>query len=101
MNKYNAMRTEIDGIVFHSKREASRYAELKLLQQAGTIDGLKLQVNMPVKINGKHICRYMADFHYTEGGKLVVEDVKGYRTPVYKLKKKMVEAFYDCKILET
>lgn len=87
-NKYNAKKTIVDGISFDSAKEAKRYGELKILQRAGKISDLKLQekfVLIPAqRINGKIVereCSYIADFTYTENGRKVVEDVKGYRDP--------------------
>lgn len=99
-SKYKAVRTTIDGITFASQREANRYAELKLLVKAKTISDLRMQYAYIIAINGVHICNYIADFRYIENGQVVVEDAKGVRTPVYKLKKKLVEAAYNVKILE-
>jgi hypothetical protein len=52
-------------------------------------------------LNGVKICSYSADFRYQDGLELVVEDVKGYKTPVYNLKKKMMKAFHSIEIFET
>lgn len=100
MNKYNARKTKIDGITFDSKREASRYSELKLLEKAGEIKDLKLQVPFELqpkyrRRNGQIVraIKYVADFVYTDTktDEQVIEDVKGMRTEVYKLKKKLFE----------
>lgn len=107
-SKYNAVPTVIDGIRFASKAEAKRYGELKLLQSAGLIFGLELQPKFPIEINGSKICTYIADFKYfrktsqdqAAGSDEITEDVKGMLTPVYKLKKKMVEAQYNITITE-
>lgn len=101
MNKYKAIRTKVDGITFDSKKEAKRYSELKLLERAGQIKNLDLQPKFDLIINGFRIGFYKADFYYIENGKDVVEDVKGVRTPIYKLKKKMIKAIYDIDIFET
>jgi hypothetical protein len=95
-HKYRAKAMTIDGIRFDSKKEAKRYIELKMLEKAGKIKELKLQ---PVFLlqegfhrNGKAIRQitYRADFEYIdEKGQKVVEDVKGFKTDVYKLKKKL------------
>lgn len=91
----------MDGIKFRSKKEAGRYEELKILQRLGLIGpGLLLQVSHRVVINGVHVCTYVSDFEYTENGKLVVEDVKGCRTPYYKLKKKLMWAVNGIRIKE-
>ena len=102
MTKYRAKPTVIDNIRFASKKEAQRYSELKLLEKAGAICRLELQPSFDVKLNNRHICVYRADFTYWDESKgdLVIEDVKGVRTPVYKLKKKLVEAQYGIKIQE-
>jgi len=103
MTKYRAIRTTVDGITFDSKREANRYSELKMMEKAGIINSLKLQPEFKCQIDGKKICTYKADFEYLmvdeEGpqgqiGYYIVEDVKGFKTPVYKLKKKLVEALF-------
>ena len=102
MTKYKAVPTYIDGIRFASKKEAGRYCELKLLEKAGAISDLELQTKFPIILNNGKICTYKADFSYVQllGSKRIVEDVKGFRTPVYKLKKKLVEALYKIKIIE-
>ncbi len=104
-NKYNAVKTVVDGITFDSKKEAKRYAELKLLEKAGEISGLLLQPPFKIEINGVKICTYIADFQYVshfkhEDDKFVVEDVKGVKTAIYRLKKKLVKAVYDIDIVE-
>jgi hypothetical protein len=93
-NKYRAVKTEVDGIMFDSKREAARYMELVLLERAGEISRLELQPKYDCVVNGKKICTYKADFRYFNANGSVVEDVKGMKTPVYRLKKKLVEALY-------
>lgn len=99
-SKYGNKKVEIHGRVFHSKAEAARYTELYTMQQCGLISDLVCQKDFLVAINGVHICKYIADFVYLDCGKLVVEDVKGVATPVYKLKKKLVEALYGVRIRE-
>ena len=102
MSKYYSRKTTIYGITFDSKKEADRYCELRLLEMAGKIRELKRQVQFVLqptfKKNGKTIraITYVADFEYydIEKGKYIVEDVKGYKTKEYKLKKKMFEYRY-------
>lgn len=102
MSKYGAVRTEVDGIVFASKSEARRYSELKLAQAAGEISGLELQVKYPLVVNGVKVADYVCDFRYRERGRgLVVEDRKGMRTPVYRLKRKLMKAIHGIDIFET
>ena len=79
MNKYNARKVTIDGIAFDSKKEAARYRDLKLMQRAGEIRGLQLQVEYELipKQAGERACNYIADFVYQDvrTGETVVEDV--------------------------
>lgn len=93
-HKYNAVPTTVDGIRFASKSEATRYAELKLLERAGKIRNLALQPKFPLVVNGIEVAQYWADFKYFEGNETVVEDRKGFETDVFKLKRKLFEAIY-------
>ena len=96
-SKYKAKKTVVDGITFDSKKEARRYQELKLLEMAGAIKDLVLQPRFLLqdkfKYKGKteRKIEYVADFKYldTKTGRVVVEDTKGYRPDVYKLKRKL------------
>lgn len=95
-SKYRNVRTN----GFASKKEAKRYQELKLLAKAGEICELECQVRFPIKINDILVCTYVADFVYIERHGQVVEDVKGMRTPIYNLKKRLMEAVHDIIIKE-
>lgn len=100
-NKYHARKILIDNILFDSKREANRYLVLKSMQQAGEIQDLILQPSFDLKVDGGIVVgKYFADFKYRVGMKVVIEDAKGVRTDVYRLKKKIVEAVYKIKIIE-
>ena len=96
-HKYNAKKTVVDGITFDSRKEAERYKELKALERVGKIDKLELQPRFVLmdgfRYEGKAIRKieYVADFLYRDLStyELVVEDVKGVKTDVYKLKKKL------------
>ena len=108
MSKYHSTPTEVNGIRFDSKREANRWAELRLMERAGQIQKLKRQVKyllIPSQYrDGKCIereCSYLADFVYVKDGHLVVEDCKGFRTPEYKLKRKLMLERYDIRLVET
>lgn len=99
MSKYRNIPTEIDNITFASKAEAFRYAELKLLQHAGIISDLELQPNFRLKVEGELVCTYRGDFSYRDKrGLLVVEDVKGVQTPLFRLKAKLFRALYGFNI---
>jgi hypothetical protein len=96
----------LDGVTFHSKKEMRRYAELQVLERAGKITDLQRQVRFRIEVNGVLICTYVADHVYTtildgvETGQ-VVEDSKGHRTQLYKLKAKLMLAVHGIEILET
>lgn len=102
MSKYHAKATEVDGIRFHSQKEARRYQELRLLEKAGEIRDIRCQHALDLYVETTKIGRYIADFSYvTSHGQPVMEDVKGFKTPLYKWKKRHVEAQYGVQILET
>ena len=108
MSKYHSTPTEVNGIRFDSKREANRWFELRMLERAGKIEKLKRQVKyllIPSQYrDGKCIereCSYLADFVYVKDGHLVVEDCKGFRTPEYKIKRKLMLQLYDIRLVET
>lgn len=102
MHKYNAKKTVVDGIKFDSKKEAERYKELKALEHVGKIERLELQPRFTLmdgfRYEGKAVRKieYVADFLYRDLSTLefVVEDVKGVKTDVYKLKKKLFLKHY-------
>lgn len=129
-NKLNNHKVEFDGKLFGSKREAHRYAELRLLERSGHITDLQTQVpfelipaqyeDVPTgeyyKIGEKkgqpkikRVCVeqsvvYVADFVYTENGKKVVEDTKGCRDGItynyFVLKRKMMLYFHGIRVRE-
>ena len=106
LSKYRAQPTVVDGRRFHSKAEARRYQELELLRKAGEIvSEVECQPPFPLFLldcysdKPVHICTYLADFHYTlKDGEMVWEDVKGFDTPMSKLKRKMVWASYGIEV---
>lgn len=102
VNKYGAIRTHVDGHLFDSKAEAKRYQDLKNLQRAGHIEALELQPKFPLLIKGAKVGEYRGDFRYLDKatGEVVVEDVKGVRTPLYKFKRKIVEVLYGIVVRE-
>lgn len=95
-SKFNAVRVIVDGYTFDSKAEAKRYGSLKLLQEVGEIRDLKVHPRFCLqptfyyqdeRISGIY---YEGDFSYIkDDGATVVEDVKGFKTDVYRLKRKM------------
>jgi uncharacterized protein DUF1064 len=101
-SKYGNKLVEHEGELFHSVGELRRFIDLQHEQRAGLIKNLQRQVEFPCAVAGVVVCSYFADFTYTtKEGVHVVEDFKGFRTEVYRLKKRMVEAIYKIKILET
>lgn len=95
-NKYRAKQVIIDGIKFPSIKEGTRYSQLKLMEKAGIVTELRLQVNYKLSV-----CNYRADFVYKRDGLEIVEDTKGVKTPIYKLKKKMMLNELGITIFET
>lgn len=103
ISKYGAQKCVIDGIKFDSKKEAARYCELRLLERTGEIRNLRLQIPyvlIPKSRYGREI-KYIADFVYFENDEIIIEDVKGVRTAVYRLKKRMMAEKYGIIIKET
>lgn len=113
ISKYGAKAQVVDGIRFHSRKEARRYGELKLLEKAGELHGLRLQPKFQlVAWHSDHsrinvVGEYRADFEYCACRRIpcvrshvVVEDVKGFRTPLYRWKKRHVEAQYGITVVE-
>ena len=101
--KYHNRKTLYQGIQFDSRREENRYRELELLEKAGEIRNLELQPRYDFIVNGKKLKHYYkADFRYEEVATqtVIVEDVKGFRTKDYKLKKELVEVLYGIEIVE-
>ena len=102
--KYNAQKTVVDGITFASRLEAERFQQLKLLEEAGEISCLKLQLGLQInppwtnpqtgeKLKGS---MYYADFFYIDNRnhKMIIEDTKGVETDVFRLKWNLVQSMY-------
>lgn len=120
MSKYHSRKVHRDGLTFDSIKEYNRWKELQLLERAGEIKELKRQVKftlIPTKrefcgeIGGnglfkkgkviEHACTYIADFTYiSRPGQYVVEDVKGVKTDVYVIKRKLMLDKYGIRIKE-
>lgn len=117
-SKYHSRKITRDGMTFDSVKEYRRFCELSLLERAGTITDLQRQVKfvlIPVQrepdtigkrggiVKGKLIereCAYIADFVYVENGAKVVEDTKGFKTPDYIIKRKLMLWVHGIKINE-
>ena len=116
--KYGNRKAYAEGQEFDSKKEACRYAELRMLEKAEVITDLQKQVKYvliptqrepdTVGIRGgvhkgkllEKECSYIADFVYKQDGKTVVEDTKGFRTPDYKIKRKLMLYMHGIRIRE-
>lgn len=103
---HNTKITTPDG-TFDSKKEYNRYVELALLEKVGQIKNLERQVKFKLipnqYVDGKLVERavtYKADFVYEENGQSVVEDVKGFRTKEYILKRKMMRYLKGIEVRE-
>ena len=101
-HKYGARKVKDDGYTFDSQAEHRRYRELKLLERAGAIHDLRVHPTYVLRGAGNvKVCRYIADFTYVEPGRgVVTEDVKGVRTQVYLLKRKLFEAQFRRPVVE-
>ena len=107
-SKYGSKKTIVDNIKFDSKWEAERYGQLKAMERAMFIRDLELQVPYDIVVNDVKICRYVADFRYKKESNHtitndeyyveVVEDAKGFETPEFKLKKKLMKAVFNTDI---
>lgn len=94
MSKFGARKVTIDGIAFASQAEGNRYSQLKLLERAREIKALGVHPRYPLKVNGVVIGVYTADFAYFEGGRQIVEDVKGMVTPEASLRMRVFMALF-------
>ncbi len=122
-SKYGSRKETVDGITFDSRKEAARYQELKLLERAGEVSDLQLQrkfvlipaqreLSMEIYEKGpkkgcfkpgkllERECSYIADFVYNQNGECVVEDTKGFRTPEYIVKRKLMLKEFGIRIRE-
>lgn len=107
-NKMNAKKTKVDGIMFDSREESRRFTVLKEAEQSGQIHELVLQPSWVLQEGFRFYnvavrpIKYIADFVYRDGDTMVIEDVKGHRTPVYRIKAKLLKrllADMNCKVV--
>ena len=110
-SKLRNVKTIVDGLSFDSKKEAKRYAELKLLVKAGDVSNLELQRSFELipkqKLSSgktERACHYIADFVYCYNGKTWVEDVKGMRTgqayALFVVKRKLMLLVHGIEVIE-
>jgi ethanolamine ammonia-lyase small subunit len=100
--KYRNEPVTIDGVRFDSKAEARRWQQLQLMERAGELTDLERQTPFRFCLNGRLVFTYRADATYkNRDGALTVEDTKGGdTTPLFKLKKKIIEAQFGITIQE-
>lgn len=103
MSKYNNRRVNTADGWFDSERELRRWKELKLLEHSGVIKNLRRQVKYRLipRAGSSREISYIADFVYDQGGKEVIEDSKGFRDRVYKIKRRLMMWVHNVVILET
>lgn len=102
-SKYNARPTRCrQNVMHHSAMESRRCDELHAMLAGGLITDLEAhpQPRFDLAVNGIHVCHYLADFRYVDGGRVVVEDVKGHQTAEYKLKARLMLACHGIEVQE-
>jgi len=95
-NKFGAIRTTVDGIVFDSKREAAYYGELKIREKAGEVSAVELQPRFAlIGPDGTLICTYRPDFAFFDhvADRFRVVDVKGVLTREFRRVQRMMKSF--------
>lgn len=113
--KYKNKKVQAFGITFDSRKEANRYSELRMQEKAGLISHLEIQkkyqlipsqkLPIPIKRLGRNYytergISYIADFVYVKNGRVIVEDTKGYATPEYKIKRKLMLYIHGIQVME-
>lgn len=98
-NKFKAIKTVSDGILFDSKLEAGWYEWHKFLEKIGQITEFEIQKEVTLKVNENLICMHYPDFYYfdTREKKYYFADAKGVETPEFKLKYKLTKALHPDK----
>ena len=106
-SKYKNAITVVDGITFHSRAEARRWSALRLMERAGEIRDIEMQVEYLLIPSQKkpgggteRAIKYVCDFEYVRDGKRVIEDVKGMRTPDYIIKRKLMLHIFGIEVVE-
>lgn len=95
LNKFGARTAEYRGITYHSGAEA-RYAQtLDLEKRAGLIRAWRRQVRVPLVVYGKKVASLIVDFEVElPDGSLELREVKGFRTPDWVIRWKLLQAIY-------
>jgi ribosomal protein L37E len=105
LSKFRNKKVKADGFVFGSEKEYERYKKLVMAAKEGLIRELCVHPTFEFKVNGITVCTYESDFCYkTLLGlvNLTVEDVKSKatRTPLYRVKKKLMKAIHGIDVRE-
>ena len=106
INKYKNHRVETYEGTFDSKKEFLRWKQLRMMQAAGKIQNLQRQVAytlVPAQQTSsgtERSVKYIADFVYEMDGKTIVEDTKGFKTPDYIIKRKLMLYIHGIEIQE-
>lgn len=104
-SKYRAKRTSCGEHIHASAKEAKVCTDLRLMEKGGVIHDLEFQPKFPLFAlsaggSGVRVCDYVADFRYKDLDSWVVLDVKGIKTRMYQLKKKMMKVCHDIEVQE-
>ena len=105
MNKYKAVRTLVDGVLFDSKKEAAHYQNLRAMERCGVISGLECHKRYTLEVKGTKICDFEPDFVFMyAGGEKSAHDVKGLRKgsayQLFRIKARLFEALYGVRVIE-
>ncbi len=96
-SKYRNKKTSLDGTVYASRHEAQRAAQLKLMVQAKEVITFFEQVAFRIPGDREYIADFVVlwpDFTWT------VEDAKGVKTDVYRIKRDLMFDEYGIVIVE-
>jgi hypothetical protein len=108
-SKFGNKRVVMDGVTHPSKKQGMRWILLRQMERDGQIRDLKREVKYELVVNGMKVCTYIADHVYEVPAvdccprivwEPVVEDVKGFKTATYNLKKKLMKAVHNIDIRE-
>lgn len=95
-NKYHSKTTQVEGVTYHSKKEAAYADELRLRKMAHDIKDWQRQVCIPLNVNGYHIANYYIDFVVEHNdGTLEYVEVKGFETDAFRMKWRLFEALFS------
>lgn len=96
-HKFKAKPQTVEGLYFASQKERKHYEFLKKIQELGEVLFFLRQVPLHIPGGVKYICDFVV---FWTNGEVTFEDVKGFKTQIYKLKKKLIESYYPLEIIE-